>query len=220
MRTLHTTLCISLILLFAAAANAKIVFSASQNGNSNLYVMDDNGGNITQLTDNTNSDWKPRWSPNGRRIAFTRDTTPNDGSVKPSIYIMHTDGTAARQISAHIGHVLDLAFSPDGTKLMFNTTLLGIHVINLNAIDLDNTESNLLTRTHIFHLDWSPDGKQIVYVNDDHDVIEKNLWIADANGDNRRAWTQPDPEKGTMHRFNPRCHLMAKKCCIPKLTLS
>ena len=204
MRTLHTALCISLTLLFAAAVNAKVVFSASQNGNSNLYVMDDDGGNIKKITDNTNSDWKPRWSPNGRRIAFARDTTPNDGSVKPYIYIMNTDGTSARQISAHIGYILDLAFSPDGTKLMFNTTLLGINIINLNAIDLDNIESNLLTRTHIFHLDWSPDGKQIVYVNDDHGVIEKNLWIVDVNGENPITWTQPDPEKGTMHRLYPR----------------
>ncbi|MDE0317890.1 MAG: hypothetical protein OXM61_23670 [Candidatus Poribacteria bacterium] len=204
MRILHTILCISLTLLLAAAANAKIVFSASQNGNSYLYVMDDDGGNITQLTDNQYSEWRPRWSPNGRRIAFVRDTTPNDGSVKPYIYIMNSDGTSARQISSHIGHILDLAFSPDGTKLIFNTTLLGINIINLNAIDLDKIEPNLLTHTHLFHLDWSPDGKQIVYVNDDHDVVEKNLWIVDVNGDNQRAWTQPDPERGSMHRFNPR----------------
>lgn len=204
MRTLQTIFCISFTLLSAATANAKIVFSASQNGNSNLYVMDDDGGNITQLTDNTNSDWKPRWSPNGRRIAFARDTTPNDGPVKPYIFIMHADGTSARQISAHIGYILDLAFSPDGTKLMFSTTLSGINIINLNEIDLDDIEPDLLTLTHIFHLDWSPDGGQIVYVNDDHGVIEKNLWIVDINGDNPIPWTQPDPEKGTMHRFNPR----------------
>lgn len=203
MRTLQTTLCISLTLIFAAAGHGKIVFSASPNGTSNLYVMDDDGGNIRQLTDHRTSDSAPRWSPNGRRLAFTRDTTPKDGSVKPSLYIMPTDGTSARQISAH-GHVLDLAFSPDGRKLMFNTTLLGIHVIDLNAINLENTAPNLLTRTHVFHLDWSPDGTQIVYVNDDHDVIEKNLWIADANGENPIPLTQPDPEKGIMHRFYPR----------------
>ena len=43
-----------------------------------------------------------------------------------------------------------------------------------------------------------------MYVNDDHGVIEKNLWFIDVDGDEPTAWTEPDPEKGTMHRLNPR----------------
>ena len=35
-------------------------------------------------------------------------------------------------------------------------------------------------------------------------LLRKNLWIADANGDNHRQWTHPDPEKGEVFRFHPR----------------
>lgn len=211
MRTIQILLCFSLTLLFVATSTAKIVFNVSDHINSSIYVMDDVGGNIKRITDNTNSDWKPRWSPNGRQIAFARDTTPNDGSVKPYVYIMNTDGTSARQISNYTGYILDLAFSPDGKKIIYNTTLLGIRLIDLNMIDLDNIQPQVLTGTHIYHLDWSPDGKQIVYVNDDHGVIEKNLWLVDADGENSITWTEPDPEKGTMNRLHPKWSPDGKK---------
>lgn len=200
MHTLRTTLCISFILLLCAAtANAKIVFSKSKNGISQIYVMDDNGRNITSISDNPYSDRIPIWSPNGRQIAFVRDTTPNDHSTHPHIFIMNTDGSNARQLSDELGAATDLRYSPDGKKLLYHTYLIGLY-----TIDIDTRETHQILENHVYHCDWSPDGKQIVFINDDHDVIEKNLWIVDANGDNLRQWTHPDPEKGEIHRFQPR----------------
>ncbi len=196
---MRTTLCISLILLYAVTANAKIIFSASHNGNSTIYVMDDNGRKITPINDNPYSEFRPKWSPNGRRIAFMRDTTPNNNSTGPNIFIMNADGSNAQQLSEENRHTLDLRYSPDGKKILYNTRLTGLY-----TIDIDTRELNQIIRNHVYHCDWSPDGKQIVFINDDHDIIEINLWFVDANGDNMRQWTHPDPEKGTIHRFHPR----------------
>ncbi len=200
MQTLRTTLTISLILLLCAAtANAKIIFSTWENGKAQIFVMDDNGRNITPINDNPYSEWRPRWSPNGRQIAFIRDTTPNDISTRPDIFIMNANGSNARQITDEFGAATDLRYSPDGRKLLYHNYLIGLY-----TIDIDTRETNLILRNHIHYCDWSPDGKQIVFINDDHDIIEKNLWFVDANGDNMRQWTHPDPERGGRHRFYPR----------------
>ena len=166
--------------------------------------MNDNGRNITQINDNPHSEWMPRWSSNGKQIVFLRDITANDGLLDPDIYIMHADGTNDKQILDHKGTIRDIMISPNGNKLLYLTAYVGINILNIDTL---NSEK-ILPNTHGYHCDWSPDGKQIVYVNDDHDIIEKNLWIVDADGDNHNQLTFPDPdkdlEKGVLHRLFPR----------------
>ena len=202
---MRTTLYLSLVLLLCAAtANAKIIFTADEDGISKIYVMDDNGHNIRKISDNPYADWRPVWSPNGRQIVFKRefkrDTTPNNMSTHADIFIMNANGTNARQLSDGETTVGEMRISPDGKKVLYLTAFVGINILD---IDTRNTEK-ILPSTHGYHCDWSPDGKQIVFINDDHDVIEKNLWIVDANGDNLQQFTHPDPEKGKIHRFFPR----------------
>lgn len=200
MHTLRTMLCVSLILLVCAmTANAKIVFSTGRDGIYQIYVMDDNGRNIRSISDNLYSDWRPIWSPNGRQIAFIRDTTPNDIRTRPDIFIMNADGSNAKQISDEYGSVTDMRYSPDGRKLLYHSWMIGLYIT-----DIDTLETDVIISNHVYHCDWSPDGKQIVFINDDHDIIEKNLWFVDANGENLRQWTHPDAEKGAIHRFSPR----------------
>ena len=52
---------------------------------------------VVQLTDNDSDDWRPTWSPDGGRIAFTSD---RDGDVGIyDFYAMNADGSSVVQLT-------------------------------------------------------------------------------------------------------------------------
>ncbi len=46
--------------------------SRSQNEGHDIFVMEEDGANVTQLTDTPHVDWFPRFAPDGSKILFTR----------------------------------------------------------------------------------------------------------------------------------------------------
>ena len=65
-----------------------IAFRSSRDGNREIYVMNADGSNQTSLTNNSDEDWEPCFSPDGTKIAFASD---RDGDLE--IYIMNADGS-------------------------------------------------------------------------------------------------------------------------------
>ena len=89
--------------------NGKIVFSSNREGNYEIYVMDADGSNQTNLTNHGNVDDHPSWSPDGSKIAFNSD---RDGTHK--IYVMDADGSNQTPLTYHSGHDSPPSWSPDG----------------------------------------------------------------------------------------------------------
>jgi Tol biopolymer transport system component len=70
----------------------RIAFMGSRPaGTSEIYVVNVDGTGIRQLTDNHEPDEYPAWSPDGRKIAFTRG--------RRQIYLMNADGSHQTNIS-------------------------------------------------------------------------------------------------------------------------
>jgi dipeptidyl aminopeptidase/acylaminoacyl peptidase len=57
----------------------RIAFTSDRDGNDEIYVMDADGSNQTNLTSNSADDEAPSWSPDGSKIAFISD--PRETSV-------------------------------------------------------------------------------------------------------------------------------------------
>ena len=77
---------------------SQIVFNAYPAGDyssSEIFVMNTDGTNRRQLTDNNVSDGYPRFSPDGSSLSFTRDISTQQWEV----FISNADGTDARRVT-------------------------------------------------------------------------------------------------------------------------
>jgi len=99
------------------------------------------------------------WSPNGSRLAFTRQL---EGSEH--VYWQSADGTGMPELLA-VGPAPDIptSFSPDGTKLLFDTLNPG--QVDIGIIDVKSHKREMLLKTPFIktNAEFSPDGRWIVY---------------------------------------------------------
>ena len=65
----------------------RIAFMSARGGDWEIFVMNADGTEARQLTDNDDSDTGPSWSPGGDRIVFTSN---RDGDLE--IFVMNADG--------------------------------------------------------------------------------------------------------------------------------
>lgn len=72
---------------------------------------------VRQFTYGKSSERQPRWSPDGRTIAFL-----SNRSEKTELWLIPADGGEARQLTKLNGSVGWLAWSPDGKRIVFTYT--------------------------------------------------------------------------------------------------
>ncbi len=82
---------------------------------TNLWLADSDGGRLRQFTHGKWSDTQPRWSPDGRTLAFLS----NRGSEEQAqLYLLPADGGEARPLTDLKGSFANFEWSPDGTRLV------------------------------------------------------------------------------------------------------
>jgi Tol biopolymer transport system component len=105
----------------------------------------------------------PRWSPDGKQIAFFSVT-----SGKPSrIYVVSADGGSPEELLPNDDHPeADPWWSPDGTKLVFGSTYVSA-TTGIRVLDRKTHEVTTLPDSQdLFSPRWSPDGKYIAAVRE------------------------------------------------------
>jgi acylaminoacyl-peptidase len=79
---------------------------------SHIWMVPVSGGKPRQFTQGNHSDSHPRFSPDGRFVAFI-----SNRSEKSEIWVIPTDGGEARQLTKLQGAISDFEYSPDGRRL-------------------------------------------------------------------------------------------------------
>jgi Tol biopolymer transport system component len=72
----------------------KVVFTSYRGGNADIYLMNANGGGVTQLTNSSGEDEAASWSPNGQQLIFASN---RDGNYE--IYLMNADGSGQARLT-------------------------------------------------------------------------------------------------------------------------
>ena len=127
----------------------KIVFTshAVTDNNDNhvtaeIYMIDADGtGKPTRLTNNTEEERAPSWSPDGKRIVFMC----RRGGSDLEICVMNADGTGQVQLTENTIGDLTPSWSPDGKKIVFHRRIGGRGQFQLILINADGTGEKQLT---------------------------------------------------------------------------
>lgn len=96
------------------AFSLALINKAANTRTSDLWLVPASGGTPRQLTAHPAPDSRPRWSPDGKKIAFI---STRDGS--PQIWIIDVGGGEARRLTSLSTGAEGLIWSPTGEHLAF-----------------------------------------------------------------------------------------------------
>ena len=167
---------------------------------SEIAVIDAEGGIPRVLTINPFGDHSPTWSPDGRQIAFT---STRDGV---SIFVMDSDGHNQHRLTPVNSGNRYPAWSPDGKTIAFESSREN-QKTDIFVMNADGTNRRRLTKhpEHDRYPAWSPDSQNIIFYSE-RDGQSGEIYVMDANGNNERNLTNHQAPDGFYARsswFDP-----------------
>ncbi|HEY4060134.1 MAG TPA: hypothetical protein VGM39_26150 [Kofleriaceae bacterium] len=174
---------------------SKIVFMSNRTGNLDVFVMDKDGGNQTNVTNRSGDDTSPIWSPDGADIALV---------YQSSIWLIAPDGSNVRNLNGVSSTFYgEPNWSYDSNQIFFvksptagseiyvmNRTGANQHSID-TSIELDNQPTP------------SPDGTKVAWVSNRDGNAE--IYVSNIDGTQPTRVTNNDT-KDTFPRWRPCAH--------------
>ncbi|HET9344059.1 MAG TPA: hypothetical protein VFO05_00030 [Candidatus Limnocylindrales bacterium] len=176
-------------------------------GDQDIWIVNADGSGARALAEGPAWQWFPRWSPDGKWLAYTEEAAGgpwlSSGPVGPDLgqgpagpvfpganaasrpeaelWRMPVDGSGPpERITDAAGDDRSGAWSPDGTRLVFDSTRDGN--TDLYVVDADGSNSVRLTADagEDWAASWSPDGTTIAFTSDRTGTAQ--IWVMPAGG--------------------------------------
>jgi len=163
------------------APSNKIAFVSRRSGHAEIYVMNTDGTNVTNLTDSL-AGWSRAlvWSPDGTKIAF-------DG--EGGFYVMNADGSGITLVSN--SSVDGPVWSPDSTKIAYAKLFDYTNNLDIYVVNVDGSNEHKLTSDTAINMNptWSPDGARIAFHKDLRNGNGGYIYVMNADGTNQTPLT-------------------------------
>lgn len=138
----------------------------------NMYVSDQGGGNLTQLTDDavipqsqgepTLYYQYPTWSRDGSQLAFI-GLSSDGGQTQSKLMIANMDDDSVNEVYASESeHPIYLNWSPDNANVSFISTSISGQNIILQSVPAQGGDRTILDTGSPYYWSWAPDGSVMI----------------------------------------------------------
>ena len=197
------------LLRFPSTNGSEIVFSYA----GDLYRVSVNGGEAQRLTSHVGYEMFPRFSPDGKTIAFTGQydgntevyTVPAEGGEP--LRITYTATNSRDDLGDRMGpNNIVMNWAPDGNRIVYRNRMGDGFSGKLYTVDKEGGLSDVIPLPEGGFCSYSPDGKRLAY---NRVMREFRTWKYYKGGMADDIWIY-DPEKQTVENIvnNPAQDIM------------
>ena len=181
-----------------------------------VWVMNSDGTGKRKVAANAGDDASPSWSPNGTKIAFSKNSA--------DIWVVNADGTGQKRLTfTPDRQERDPAYSPDGTKIAYTVSPVSggtqVYVMGANGAGQRNLTPeedvecpdggsyahNVVSR----HASWSPRGTRIAFTGAGGCTAGGsvtgglNIWVMKPDGSAKRQLTDDENTQDDQPAYSP-----------------
>lgn len=169
MKKIYPLLLLATLLLSSAAAvaarEARLVRYPNYNAGrvtfsylGDVWVANDDGTNVQRLTVNKARDVYPRFSPDGKWIAFSSDRNGN-----LDVYLIPSSGGTVKQLTSHSADDTVLNWTPDGGAVLFSSNRGEDFMPKLYTVSVSGGMPVSAGADMGVQGSYSPDGRRLAY---------------------------------------------------------
>ena len=149
-----------------------VIDKAANKSNSDIWLIPTHGGEAKQLTNSPKHDRHPRWSPDGKWIAFESN---REGSFQ--IYLINVQNKETKKLTSISTEATGAVWSPTGKQLAFVSTVFpefsalpfaiadSLNKAKQETRDNSKVKARIITKLLFRHWDsWVDDKRQHVFV--------------------------------------------------------
>jgi Tol biopolymer transport system component len=156
-----------------------IVFVSNKTGNEDLYITNESGSYIKNLTNSKFKESAPAWSPDGTKIVYQKFIKNNF-----DLWIISADGIENNPVLETEYDETAPDWSNNGKYIAYTSNQSGKYEIWLYNLKKNTKKQITKTKFNCGSPDFSPDNKKILFIgenNGNYDIYITNIDGSDIN---------------------------------------